>query len=87
MSVSPEKTTPKRKFTIETNIVLDKEPSKEKLPPGIDEETAREIMDEMLKQHTRIMKEFIISFCAELLTNIEHAKRTPSSSSYEAICS
>ena len=81
MSVSPAKTTPKRKFTIETNIVLDKEPSKEKLPPGIDEETAREIMEEMLKLHTRVMKEFIIIFCSKFLTNTEHAKRTPSSSS------
>ena len=62
MSVSPANTTPKRKFTIETNIVLDKEPSKENLPPGIDEETAREIIDDMLKQHNSVMKQFIIFF-------------------------
>ena len=88
MSVSPVNKTPKRKFTIETNIVLDKEPSIEKLSPGLDEETTREIIDEMLKQHNSVMKQFIIFFyTTTFVINIEYAKRKPSSSSFNAICS
>ena len=58
MSIAPEATKPKRKFVIETNVVVDNS-LKEQEPNGIDEQRARDIVDEMIISHRSDMKRVI----------------------------
>ena len=55
MSIAPEATKTKRKFVIETNVVVDNT-TKEDNPHGIDERRVRDIVDELVVNHRREMK-------------------------------
>ena len=55
MSIAPEATKTKRKFVIETNVVVDNT-TKEDKPRGIDERRVRDIVDELVVNHRREMK-------------------------------
>merc|ERR1712106_81128 len=70
MSIVPEATKPQRKFVIETNVVVDNSP-KEQESNGIDEQRARDIVDEMIISHRSDMDKKLKQLRSELEQQFE----------------